>query len=550
MSKKPPRRSNVKVILPPDNQDEESSLEKPSYTITEGNFWYNHFASLGTTSKERKALLREVVTEAVNETGAKQVRKWKIEGGIELGYPTWLDEKVFIGVIDIARRQDYPVKNPILITISELCRTVGVDPKSGRNRNMVRQSLERIARVRIIAKDSFYFKSEEAHISDTFSYFQRVTLADAKIKGDKATQTLVWLSDKVLLNVNNGYIRIIDTNFFMKLTPIAGRLYELLVSRFFGLLRSRDGIKDNCYLVENYDDLCNRMPLKKNIYFSHAFRQFKRAHEQLIGMRFLAKVEWIDEKTIRYYPGQKAYFDYENALKDISKQIDLPFLVRERIPLQIEGKKGKKAQITLELVSGGIEPLTNERKPASEAVLRQKQALKERGVSAKQINELIASYGDKEIEWGGNVYSVIEYYCDYYDWQKEKKDDKPKSGAWLYTAIKDEWIPPVEFMTKAQREEAERSKQAQAQKRAEYEKREREESNKKLYYSWLKKTPAQRWDMEKFLFKLKFANKQGRSATPEEEAEARDKYIAKPETPEQYQKRIFGKVKYPLELEE
>lgn len=536
------------MILPLDNQNEETFLDKPSYTITEGNFLFNHFASLGPLSEERKALLREVVTEAVNEIGAKQKRAWKVAGDIELGYPTWLDEKVFIGVIDIARRQDYPVKNPILINISELCRTVCLDPKSGKNRNMVRQSLERIARVRIIAKDSFYYKQKEAHISDTFSYFQRVTLADAKIKGDKASQTLIWLSDKVLSNVNNGYIRIIDTNFFMKLTPIAGRLYELLLSRFFGLLRSKDGMNEDCYLVESYDDLCNRMPLKKHKYFSFAFRQFKRAHEQLVEMRFLSKVEWTDENTIRYYPGKKAYYDYENALKDISKQIDLPFLVRERIPLQIEGKRGKKAQIFLELVSGDIEPLPDTQKPASEAVLRQKQALKKRGVSAKQVDELIASYGDKEIEWGGSVYNVIEYYCDYYDWQKEKRDDKPKSGAWLYSAIKEEWIPPVEFMTKAQLEEAERFKQAKAQKRAEFEKREREESNKKLYYSWLKKTPAQRWDMEKFLFKLRFAKKQGRSATLEEEKDARDRYIANPETPEQYQKKIFGRVKYPLEL--
>lgn len=536
------------MILPSESQDKETALEVPSYTITEGNFWYNHFASLGTTSKERKDLLREVVTEAISESGAKQRKAWKVSGDVELGYPTWLDEKVFIGVLDIARRQDYPVKNPILITVSELCRTVDLDPKFGKNRNMVRESLERIARVRIIAKDSFYFKQEEAHISDTFSYFQRVTLADAKLKGDKASQTLVWLSDKVLSNVNNGYIRVIDTNFFMRLTPIAGRLYELLVSRFFGLLKSKEGIDREIYLVENYDDLCNRMPLEKHKYFSHAFRQLKRAHELLVKMRFLAKVEWIDDKTIRYYPGQKAYFDYENALRDISRQINLPFTTRERIPLQIEGRKGPKAQITLELVSGGIEPLPEPLKPASEAILRQKRALKERGVSGKQIDELIASFGDKELDWGGSIYTVIEYYCDYYDWQKEKKSDKPKSGAWLYAAIKEEWIPPAEFMTKAQREEAERLKQAQTQKRAEHEKREREESDKKLYFNWLQKTTAQRWDMERFMFKLNFAKEQGRSATPEEEAQARDKYIANPETPEEYQKRNFGKVKYPLEV--
>jgi hypothetical protein len=48
---------------------------------------------------------------------------------------------------------------------------------------------------------------------------------------------------------------------------------------------------------------------------------------------------------------------------------------------------------------------------------------------------------------------------------------------------------------------------------------------------------------------ISFQKKHGRAPTKEETIKATQEYIENPEKPEDYQKRIFGKVKYPLSLE-
>lgn len=554
MPKKRTKKNRVAILLKGKNllekKDEIENFEEPSYTITEGNLFYRHFASLGTTSKERKKLVSEVVEEKTADTGARQVKRWKVKGDVELGYPTWLDEKVFIGVIDIARRLNYPVQNPIEINISELCRTTGLNPKHGRNRDMVRASLQRIALTRIEAKDAFYYKEQEAFVDYAFSIFQDVVFAKLKIKDEKASNTLVWLSDRVLSNINRGYVRLIDTKLFMKLTPIAGRLYELLSNRFFGLLsalRDKGKSRKDTYVTETYEELCARLPLRSYQKRSRAIQQFANAHKQLLDTGFLEQVEWLEDNTIRYYPGTKACYDFDNALREISRQIDLPFYRIDKIPLQIEGKTGEKSQRTLELVPEGMEPLLNQEMPAEGQISPSGAILEAHGVSKGQARALAAEFDGRMVEWGRGRFPLLEFYCQYYDWMLKRSDEKkPLSGAWLVKAIREGWLPPNDFKTKEQLEETKRRRQKEVEQHQEIEKRQREEEDQRYYQEWLKKTPEQRWEAERFSFQVEFRRKHDRLPNPQEEARARKKYLAHPETPEQYQKRHFEKVIFPL----
>lgn len=533
-----------------EKRDEIEKLEEPSYTITEGNLFYRHFASLGPTSQERRHLISEVVEEKTISTGAKQVRRWKVKGDVELGYPSWLDEKVFIAVIDIARRQNFPVKNPIEINISELCRTTGLNPKHGRNRDMVRTSLQRIALTRIEAKDAFYYKEQEAFVDYAFSIFQDVVFAKLKMKNEKASNTLVWLSERVLSNINNGYIRLIDTNLFMKLTPIAGRLYELLSNRFFGLLtalRDKGKGRKDAYITEYYEDLCARLPLRSYKQHSRAIQQFAKAHQQLLEYHFLGQVEWFEDNTIRYYPGSKANYDFTNAMREISKQIALPFLRTEKLPLQIEGKSGEEAQVTLELVPEGMEPLPDLKDTSEAQILPFVEVLQTRGVSQIQARTLAEKFEHQKIEWQGRSYPALEFYCQYYDWMlKQDKPKRPASGAWLVKAITEGWLPPNEFRTNDQLEEAKSQRAAATAREQQAEQARKEAQNKRYYLEWLNKTLEERWELERFLFELQFKSEHGRKPSIDEEQEAKAKYLANPETPEHYQKRLFGKVIFPL----
>ena len=531
-------------------EESKKELEETSYTITEGNFLFYPFASLGSNSEERKRLISEVQYEEENETGVKKLKKWKVTGDVELGYPSWLDEKVFVAVIDIARRKSFPVKNPIKINISELCRRTELNPKSGKNRNLVRQALERIGRARIIAKDSFFFKEEEAHISDTFTYFQRVVLADAKSKDQKATQNMVWLSDKALTNINLGYIRIIDTKFFMKLSPIGGRLYEILSTRIFELQTALNKKKipvDGKYIVEKYEDLCKRMPVKVHQHRSDALRQFQKAHDQLLNMRFLSKVEWDEDNRIKYFPGEKVIYNFKNALKEISRQIELP--LTEKIPLRMEGAGAKNERLTLELAHRGIKSLETEEVLSEEQFKGLGLALKKRGVSPEQVIELINEFGTSSKNWMGQDYSVIDLYCEYYDWLKTTDGQpKPKSGAWLYKAISKGWEPPDDFRTKSMVEKEIEKSARIMDARKKHEEKQEEEKERKDYFDWLNKTPGERWKLNLFVFKLEFNKEYGRMPTYDDEQKARNNYLDNPETPEDYQMNNFGRVKYTHEV--
>jgi len=554
----------IRVMLPDDKnlleKKEESLLEEPSYTIAEGNLQRHHFASLGSKSKEKKKLVSVVEEELIDKQGVKQLTRWKVIGGGELGLPTWLDKKVFVAVVDIARTLSYPVKNPIPVSISDLCRRVGFNPQSGRNRAKVKSCLARISDTTIEAVGSFYFKEQEACISDRFSVFQRVIFANATLEdGSTATRNLVWLSEKIISNINNWHIVPVDTKFFMKLVPIAGRLYELLSNRFFGLFMSLSRAKksrDGCYVVESYEDICKKLPLTERKYISRAKEQFHKAHRQLLNSGYLAKVEWLESNEIRYYPGPKAYYDFDNAQREVTRQMALPFnprelsQYREKLTLQLEGSKDpKKDQITIELVPDDEVHIVGEEKPVEGHISAFMKELEKRGVSHEQAKGLTEDYGVKTMEWGGGTYPVLDFYMQFYDWMLNRKDEKrPESGAWLVDAIRKGWMPPNKFRTKEQIAEARAKKEEREIRQKELERKRQEEEERKQYFDWLKKTPAERWESERFWRILMFKRKHGREPTHAELTEDKQNYKKNPESPEEYQKRIFGKVKFPLEV--
>lgn len=102
------------------------------------------------------------------------------------------------------------------------------------------------------------------------------------------------------------------------------------------------------------------MPLTTRVHRSRAQGQFAKAHKQLLNAGFLAKVEWLENNNIRYYPGPKAIYDFDNAQRELTRQMALPFnprdqeTPREKVTLQIEGtKNAPDGLVTLELIPDG-----------------------------------------------------------------------------------------------------------------------------------------------------------------------------------------------------
>ena len=162
---------------------------------------------------------------------------------------------------------------------------------------------------------------------------------------------------------------------------------------------------------------------------------------------------------------------------------------------------------------------------------------------------MIRSHAEGHFLWKGTSYPLIDFYCEYYDWQKKfGKNNKPESGAWLYKAIVEKWQPPAELKTKRQIETEVREKREYEQREMKADIQRKEEEKKQEYLSWLAETPEERWRDEIFIFRINFRKKYDRIPTEEEIEGAREIYLNKPESPQEYQIKTFGEVKYPTKV--
>jgi hypothetical protein len=194
--------------------------------------------------------------------------------------------------------------------------------------------------------------------------------------------------------------------------------------------------------------------------------------------------------------------------------------------------------------------LTHEEKKKSEVDSKTdhfKEMLITEGVSPKIAQKLASDYKEEKITFRAQEYSLIEFEIEHYQWAKEHlaKEQQPKGPKWLPKAIKEHWFPSEDgFLTLREKREAEEQKEKNRRKEDELEQIRQQTNEKKLYLEWLKRSPEERWNEYEFAFNFK--KKHGRKPTVMEISEGRSAYLEDPETPEEYQERFFGEVKYPV----
>ncbi|MBA4406569.1 hypothetical protein C0389_04785 [bacterium] len=307
---------------------------------------------------------------------------------------------------------------------------------------------------------------------------------------------------KNIISLNSGYsIRIYEL--LKQYEKIGNRNFEVdELKKILGVEKSYKLFADfKRYVLEVAR---KELPLKSDISFE--YRERKRA-QKVVGIEF---------------------FNITHNIPPDKNQLALSF------PVQVLNGRGDQKD------SKDLTELDSER-------LREE--LQSRGVSSKQAEELIRSYSDSHFVWEGESYPLIYFYCEYYDWQmKSGKGKKPESGAWLYKAIVDKWSPPAELKTKGQVEAEQSEKREIEHRKIEADFQREEEERKKDYFTWLAETPEERWRGETYVFRLNFRKKHDRVPTVEELEEAKKAYLKKPETPEEYQLKIFGEVKYSTKL--
>jgi hypothetical protein len=250
--------------------------------------------------------------------------EWRVIPTTEYGYPTSFDKSVIMAVLKLITEDGFPPPRFYRLgTATRVCAKLRLSLKSKRNLTRVRKSIERIAATSFYT-DIFYqkgtnsyWKGEGQERGGIFTLWNVFWASDILPEGRVADCIILELNSPLLLGLAAHYVRPIDYEYWNTLPPGAQRLYELTGLKFKGL-------KDSQYIKYDFLELCSRMPVLAQQHFSKAKTVFDRFHNQLLKDKWFSQVEWLggDEYprlnkehpwVIRYYPGQRAFKEIEQA---------------------------------------------------------------------------------------------------------------------------------------------------------------------------------------------------------------------------------------------
>ena len=271
---------------------------------------------------------------------------WGVYPHPYFGIPGPFDKKVFDAIQEIIEELPRPIQNPIPIgSIYSLCKRIGINESSGRNHNMIKDSLLRLTGIMIDSKGTFYEKGKKRWVEDVFHLYDRVVWVGEELPdGTIADTNYIYLGSKYLENINNGYVKPIDYKFYRELnSSISKRLYELLGVKFYPIFQRNIEIKFIRYL---YDTLCELVPMKKQRYFSYIKRQLEDAIAELQEKGFLEKCEIKKENDkfyVYFYPGPKAKEEFSRFRLEIEPYEDpQPFEENKQLASSVEAESGPK----------------------------------------------------------------------------------------------------------------------------------------------------------------------------------------------------------------
>lgn len=297
-----------------------------------------------------------------------------------------------------------------------------------------------------------------------------------------------------------------------------------------------------------------RLKSSYSIRIYELLKQYEKIGSRTIPLDELKKKLGVEQKYKKYNDFKR--FVLTVAKSELPKKSDIDFDYREirhgkqiaeiefynirhNVPVDYE-----TGQITFDFHFESQESKSHETVDELPAGAYDKELAK-RGVSQEQISELVEKFSDINRMWQDDSYPIINFYCQYFDWAREHETKKPKSGAWLYKAIKGEWEPPIRFKTRQQIKREHEQETAKKQALLDQEAKQKQAQQRKDYEEWLTLSPEEKWFSYLFQYRTDYRKKHSRPPTPKQEASAKAKYLKKPESPEEYQKRIFGKVKFP-----
>lgn len=269
------------------------------------------------------------------------VFEWIVLPSAEYGFPASFDRRVMRAVDAVVfenlKENGYPVENPIPFSIYHLTELMRLSTRGGTVYKQTKNSLRRIVATTVSSSGSFWLKDKRRWIEDVFHVYDKVRFAGEKNEDGKGADTnYLWLGDFILRNINSQHVRPLNYIYLAGLrNDSAGRLYEILSGKFYGLIH-----KGGKYFNIDYLTLCQLLPIKPQRYLSKAKEKLGPAHDELIKTGFLAKVvlrKGKDGFVVEYYPGDRASELVEPALMNDpdDNQMLLPFVREEDESIQL-----------------------------------------------------------------------------------------------------------------------------------------------------------------------------------------------------------------------
>jgi hypothetical protein len=335
--------SSLPTQAKPDNTIDVIEVEKPNVSIirSEVNFLIYPFFTID----NKKSSVKEIEFESTVERGGQKVTIfWGVYPNVKFGTPKQFDKKLFDTIQEIIETLPRPLQNPIPIgSLYSLCKRMGINPNEGKNYRYIRESLLRLRGITIVSRGTFYDKGKRMWIEDTFGLYDRIVWVGEQLPdGTIADTNYLYFGSKYLENINNGYVRPIDYEFYKKLnSPIAKRLYEILGVKFYAIFHSGSFIPYIRYL---YDTLCNLIPVTRFSSLSRIKQQFALAIGELTKGKFLEKCLIQKEGNriyLTFYPGPKAKEEFSRFRLEIEPYEDpQPFEENKQLASSVEAESG------------------------------------------------------------------------------------------------------------------------------------------------------------------------------------------------------------------
>ena len=336
-------------------------------------------------------------------------RRRMIEGSEEYGLPTATDDLVILALIQLSKLKSNFQKRELEFTRLELINMLGW-PNEGRSYDRLKLSLLRVQSVNYVYDNAWWDSRQKCWTTKAFHIIDNVEISDSRAsdgQGGLFPSRIVW-NEVVFESFQSGFLRDIDFQLCIQLNhPTALRIYRFLGKRFYvrpeWIFDLKEFAHDHMALGRNYEG------------GTQIARKLKPALEELERVGFLEPLA----DSERFIKKGRQW-----SIRFVQKQVTLP---PESVP---------------QLLPTSPSPLIA--------------ALTQRGITPSTSQQLVEQYAAE----------LIQEKLEVLDWMVEQRDKRiaKNPAGYLVKSIENDYSPPANYISKAERERRAAIAQAAEQK--------------------------------------------------------------------------------------